>query len=40
MFGVGRRPSHRIIFRVTPARIEALAVRDLRRRDVTARDLA
>ena len=40
MFGVGRRFSHRMILRVTGAAIEALAVRDLRRRAVTARDLA
>ena len=41
MFGVGRtrRPSHRLIFRVTPAALEVLAVRDLRQRDLTPRDL-
>ena len=40
MFGVGRRPTHRLIFRVTAEAVEVLAVRDLRRRDVTARDLS
>ena len=39
MFGVGRTPSHRIVFRVTPRAVEVLAVRDLRQRDLTARDV-
>ena len=39
MFGPGRRPSHRLIFRVTPAAIEVLAVRGFGQRDLTPRDL-
>ena len=38
MFGPGRRLSHRLIFRVTPAAIEVLAVRGFHQRDLTTRD--
>ena len=39
LFGVGRRPSHRLIFRVTPAAVEVVALRGTAQPDLTRRDL-
>ena len=39
LFGVGRKKTHRIVFRVTPAAIELVAVRHLAQDDLTPLDL-
>ena len=39
MFGVGKSKSHRLIFRVTPAAVEVVAVRGFGQRDSTERDV-
>ena len=38
-FGAGRSKTHRLVFRVTPAAVEVVAVRGLRQRDLTAGDV-
>ena len=39
LFGPGKRPTYRPVFRVTPAAVELVAVRHLSQDDLTALDL-
>ena len=39
MFGPGKKPTHRIVFRVTPSAVELVAVRHLAQDDLTPLDL-
>ena len=38
-FGVGQSKTHRLVFRVTPAAVEVVAVRGFGQRDLTERDV-